>query len=285
MDRPSVVLDVGGLGACLAIRTPSEQSCNVPQQPASPSALRSRRHRPPRDCSRSATPALTVATGDVAVAVAALPLDTLRILIEDDEPSRLARSPRAGRSEHAARMKATVARLDTIRRWGLATLGEMAALPMTDLSERMGTARAGAAAAGTRHRYRRRCAGSRRARGSCRSIELEWPIDALEPLSFVLARLLDPLSSALERADRGAAALRLDLRLVDRTTHTRVLQLPAAHARSAKVLRTLLLSISNRIPVDRASTSSRLRSIPRRGASCSTRCSSARCRRRKRWRR
>ena len=72
------------------------------------------------------------------------------------------------------------------------------------------------------------------------SLELEWPIDALEPLSFVLARLLDPLSAALERADRGAAALRLDLRLVDRTTHARVLQLPAP-MRDARVLRTLLL--------------------------------------------
>jgi protein ImuB len=72
------------------------------------------------------------------------------------------------------------------------------------------------------------------------TMELEWPIDTLEPLSFVLARLLDPLSAALERADRAAAALRLDLRLVDRTTHARVLQLPAA-MRDARVLRTLLL--------------------------------------------
>jgi protein ImuB len=71
-------------------------------------------------------------------------------------------------------------------------------------------------------------------------MELDWPIDALEPLAFVLARLLDPLSSALERADRGAAALRLDLRLVDRTVHQRVLQLPAA-MRDPRVLRTLLL--------------------------------------------
>jgi hypothetical protein len=48
------------------------------------------------------------------------------------------------------------------------------------------------------------------------------------------------LALTLGRADRGAAALRLDLRLVDRTTHSRVLQLPAA-MRDAKVLRTLLL--------------------------------------------
>jgi protein ImuB len=59
-------------------------------------------------------------------------------------------------------------------------------------------------------------------------------------LSFVFARLLDPLSAALEHADRGAAAIRLDLRLTDRTVHTRLLQLPAA-MRDARVLRTLLL--------------------------------------------
>ena len=71
-------------------------------------------------------------------------------------------------------------------------------------------------------------------------MELEWPIDTLEPLSFVLARLLDPLATALERADRGAVALRLDLRLVDRTMFTRMLPLPAP-MRDPRVLRTLLL--------------------------------------------
>ena len=71
-------------------------------------------------------------------------------------------------------------------------------------------------------------------------VELEWPIDGLEPLAFVLARLLEPLSAALERADRAAAAIHLDLRLVDRTAHARLLQLPAA-MRDPKVLRTLLV--------------------------------------------
>ncbi len=71
-------------------------------------------------------------------------------------------------------------------------------------------------------------------------MELEWPLDSLEPLSFVFARLLEPLSSSLERADRAGAAIRLDLRLVDRSTHTRILQLPAP-IRDPRVLRTLLL--------------------------------------------
>jgi protein ImuB len=175
---------------------------------------------------------LTVAAGDPAQAVAALPLDTLRVLIEDDEPADAA-------AKNAARLKATMVRIETFRRWGLTTLGELAALPAADLSERMG-----------QHGLMLQ----RLARGAdlsplvpdpgiprfVQTMELEWPIDALEPLAFVLARLLDPLSSALERADRGAAALRLDLRLVDRTVHQRVLQLPAA-MRDPRVLRTLLL--------------------------------------------
>ena len=42
------------------------------------------------------------------------------------------------------------------------------------------------------------------------SLELEWPIEGLEPLSFVLTRLLEPLSTRLERRDRGAAVLHVD---------------------------------------------------------------------------
>jgi protein ImuB len=128
---------------------------------------------------------------------------------------------------------------ETLARWGITTLGELAALPAAALSSRLG---------------RRGVALQRLARGLdpapfvpdgttpryVERLELEWPIDGLEPLSFVLARLLEPLSAALARADRGAVAIRVDLRLTDRTTHSRVLQLPAA-MRDARVLRTLVL--------------------------------------------
>jgi protein ImuB len=128
---------------------------------------------------------------------------------------------------------------ETFERWGIHTLGDLAALPAAALSSRLG---------------RRGVALQRLARGLdprpfvpdgdtpryIGRLELEWPIEALEPLSFVFARLLDPLSLALERADRGAAAIRLDLRLTTRDVHTRVLQLPAP-MRDPKVLRTLLL--------------------------------------------
>jgi protein ImuB len=128
---------------------------------------------------------------------------------------------------------------EIFEKWGIATLADLAALPAAELSSRLG---------------RRGVALQRLARGLdarpfvpdaetpryIGRLELEWPIDALEPLSFVFARLLEPLSLSLERADRGAAAVHLELRLTDRSTHTRLLQLPAP-MRDPRVLRTLLL--------------------------------------------
>jgi protein ImuB len=72
------------------------------------------------------------------------------------------------------------------------------------------------------------------------TLELEWPIEGLEPLSFVLGRLLDPLAVRLERRDRGAAVLHTELQLVSRERHVRTLQLPAP-MREPKTLRTLIL--------------------------------------------
>ena len=72
------------------------------------------------------------------------------------------------------------------------------------------------------------------------AVELEWPIEGLEPLSFVLARLLEPLAERLERADRGASVLLTSLRLTTRAVFTRTLQLPAP-MRDPKTLRTLIL--------------------------------------------
>ncbi len=128
---------------------------------------------------------------------------------------------------------------EIFEKWGIATLGELAALPPAELSSRLG--RRGV----TLHRLAlgldaRPFVPDGDTPRFIERLELEWPIEALEPLSFVLARLLDPLSLALERADRGAVAIRLDLRLTDRSVHQRILQLPAP-MRDAKVLRTLLL--------------------------------------------
>ncbi len=129
--------------------------------------------------------------------------------------------------------------MDTFARWGVRTLGDLAALPPAQLSARLGQP-------GVRLQ--------RLARGEDTGplvplvpeetfeadLDLEWPIEGLEPLSFVLGRLLEPVCVHLERRGRAAAVLTTSLRLVSRETHVRSLQLPAA-MRDPRVLRTLAL--------------------------------------------
>jgi len=65
-------------------------------------------------------------------------------------------------------------------------------------------------------------------------------VDGLEPLAFLLGRVLEPLCAQLVARGRRAAALVLDLGLVDRTTHRRVLR-PAAPSAEPRTWRTLAL--------------------------------------------
>jgi protein ImuB len=130
-------------------------------------------------------------------------------------------------------------RLATFARWGIRTCGDLAALVRADIQTRMGPV------------------GVRLHQAACGEdvvplvpvdeprvfadrVVLEWPIEGLEPLAFVLARQCDRLSDALERADRGAVVIHTVLTLVTRDTHARSLSLPAP-LRDARVLRTLIL--------------------------------------------
>jgi hypothetical protein len=134
--------------------------------------------------------------------------------------------------------------LVTLGRWGLSTLGDLAALPSADLSARLGQMGVVLQRLARGMDLQPLVPIVEEARFEA-SLDLEWPIDDLQPLSFVLARLLDPLSAALERADRGAAAMTTELTLVRARrdaprAHIRRLELPAP-MRDARVLRTLIL--------------------------------------------
>lgn len=136
---------------------------------------------------------------------------------------------------------AAVAPLDlaTLRQWGLRTCGDLASLPSGDIAARLG---------------QDGVCWQRLARGEDlrpllpvvpeehfeQSLDLDWPIEGLEPLTFVLGRLLEPLSAHLERRDRGAAVLHVRLHLVTRHVHERSLQLPVP-MRDPRTLRTLAL--------------------------------------------
>ena len=148
--------------------------------------------------------------------------------------------PRTTHQASRARKRATENRLlEIFNKWGIRTLGALTALSGPEIHERLGD----------RGAYWQSLARGLDARPMVpwvdeipfeAALELEWPIEGLEPLSFVLARLLEPLAERLERADRGAAAIFTSLRLTSRTVFTRTLQLPAP-MRDAKTLRTLIL--------------------------------------------
>jgi protein ImuB len=168
-----------------------------------------------------------VARGEEAAAVATLPLRTLTTL--DFGPWTLGSGPTQGPKPD----------VEQLARWGLRTLGDLASLPTAELSARLGQPGL---------RLQRWARGEEMrplvpagvAEQFDASLDLEWPIDGLEPLSFVLARLLEPLCERLERGDRGAVVLRVTLTLVNRERHERVVELPAP-MRDARVLRTLAL--------------------------------------------
>ena len=140
--------------------------------------------------------------------------------------------------------------LSTFRCWGLRTLGDLAALPADDVAGRLGLDGVACQPLSRGEAARPRVPPVPSDRFE-QTLELEWPIEGLEPLSFVLGRLMDPLSAHLERRDRGAAVLHVRLRLVTRTVHERTLQLPAP-MRDARTLRTLALLDLESHPPDAA---------------------------------
>jgi protein ImuB len=202
-----------------------------------------------------------VLPADQAATLSALPIDLLRTLTSpktatgttpsDRPPARFyrmspvsdilrarrrARTAVNGRDAHDG---ITPERLETFRRWGLRTLGDLAALPAADLAARLGAdgPRLQALARGEDAGPLVPLVPEERFETT---LALEWPIDGLEPLSFVLGRLADPLAAHLDRRGRAASVLYVDLRLVTREVWQRRLELPSP-IKDARTFRTLAL--------------------------------------------
>ncbi len=227
-----VSLDIGGLGRLLG--TPAEIGSELRRTAAD------RGLHPHIAIAPTRTAALLLALARVGVtvvppggerrAVAPIPLGMLR---------RLPLAPRRADLPDRRDVETGLAVADRLQRWGLKTLGELAGLPARPLSERLGQAGV---------------MWQRLARGEDlqplvttdpeapieETLDLEWPVEGLEPLSFVLARICEPIAERLAALNLAAVVLHLSCRLVSRETVTRELQLPAPIG-DPKVLRTLLL--------------------------------------------
>ncbi|MEE8137686.1 MAG: DNA polymerase Y family protein [Thermoanaerobaculia bacterium] len=137
-----------------------------------------------------------------------------------------------------ARLSPEAEVLETLNRWGIRSVGELARLPKNEVASRLGDA-------GRRLHEK--------ARGMDphplvpyqpppvfeEGLELEWPLVALEPFLFVGRAALGRLCRRLEARGLACARLELTLRLESGGRHERALELPAP-TREAKTLLTLV---------------------------------------------
>ena len=129
----------------------------------------------------------------------------ITVIAEGEEAARLSPLP-------IGVLGASAEALETLDRWGVRNCAALAALPVLDLSERLG-------AEGVRLHQWARGAGRRSLRlaepalSFEEALELDYEVAELEPLAFLLSRLLETLCARLGARSLAAAAVSLRLGL------------------------------------------------------------------------
>jgi protein ImuB len=172
-----------------------------------------------------------IASSKLAARVAAELPDSPNIVPAGQEAEFLAPLP-------LQRLSAEAGVLETLRRWGIGSIGELARLPRNEIASRLGDVGR---------------ALHEKARGFdphplvpyqppptfAEGLEFEWPLVALEPFLFVAHAALGRLGKRLMSRGLACARLELTLRLEPDGFHQRSIQLPAP-TRETKTLLTLL---------------------------------------------
>ena len=127
---------------------------------------------------------------------------------------------------------------ETLVRWGIRTVGELARLPEDSLVARFGTrgARLAKLARGQEDSVLR---PYEPVPAFEEKMDFEWQIAELEPLAFLLSGLLDNLCSKLQGLGLAAEQIRVSLKLTGGSRFERAVALPSPLA-DARVLLTLL---------------------------------------------
>lgn len=128
--------------------------------------------------------------------------------------------------------------LETLRRWGIGSIGELARLPANEIASRLGE---------TGQQLHEKARGIdphplvpyQPPPVFAEGMELEWPLVALEPFLFVARAALDRLAQRLTQRGLACARLDLSLRLEPDGYLQRSIQLPAP-TRETKTLLTLI---------------------------------------------
>jgi protein ImuB len=146
-----------------------------------------------------------------------------------------------------ASLDATPELIETLDRWGIRTLADLAALPEIGLAERLGEESV----------WLRRLALGRTRRPLKiaatpqdfeRRLDLEHPIALVEPLLFLLASLLGDLTGKLEEQSLAANRIHLALELGNKSEHRRTLEFPVPVRESKILLKHLQLDLEAHPP-------------------------------------
>jgi len=140
---------------------------------------------------------------------------------------------------------------ETLERWGIRRFRELAALPPLGLAERLGPEglRLRELARGERERKLLPLEDAVRFEDE---IDLEYPVELLEPLAFLLARLLNGLTTRLATRALATNELRLRLGLENHTengtAHERTLRLPVPSLDAKAFLKLMQLDLEAHPP-------------------------------------
>lgn len=183
---------------------------------------------------------IAIASNPDAAIHAARGFSGVSILPQGDEAKYLARLP--------LELLSAPAEMDeTLARWGIRTFGDLAALPPLGITERLGPD-------GVRFQQLARGEWERPLEPATEPLrfeeemELEYPVALLEPLSFVLAQLLNQLCGRLESRALATHELHLRLKLENQTAHARDIRLPVPMRDSKLFLKLLQLDLQSHPP-------------------------------------
>ena len=136
---------------------------------------------------------------------------------------------------------------ETLERWGVRTFHDLAALPEVGIAERLGPGgvRLRKLAAGALERPLRPYEDPLQFR---EEMELEYPVSLLEPLLFILARLLNDLCAHMNSRGCATTELRARLTLEGGGEYERALKVPVAMRNPRAFLKLLHLDLEAHPP-------------------------------------
>ena len=188
----------------------------------------------------SASIRIALAANPDAAICAARGLPGVQILPQGDEAKFLGPLP-------LSLLEPSLELMETLERWGIRRFRDLAALPPLGIAERLGPE-------GLRLRELARGEVDRKLVPIMAALQfedemaLEYPVDLLEPLLFLLSRMLHSITMRLSTRALATNELRLHLRLEDRTTHTCTLRLPVPALNVQAFLKLMQLDLEAKPP-------------------------------------